>query len=98
MFDPDWVWNADQWQHMAAGAALVVLMRGPYITESWRESFWGRVGLVAVIGAAYEGLQLFEASQTGMLGQPGYGFGPLDLIADVAGALVVEGIWSLLKH
>jgi hypothetical protein len=96
-WDPDVTWDADQWHHAAAGATLDVVMRGPWITRSWRNRVAGRLVLVAVVGASYEVLQLYEARQTGRLGQEGYGFGPLDLAADMAGALTVEALLALAR-
>jgi len=91
VLDPDRCLTcADSWQHFAAGAALDVVVRGPYITDSWRDTPIKRIAWVATIGAAYEGLQYFEARANGTLGQPGYGFSLKDLGFDVLGAVAVE--------
>ena len=96
MLDPDHTWDADQWHHAAAGAALDVVMRGPWIAPAWQTPP-ARVALVMTVGLAYEALQVYEARQSGRLGQEGYGLGVLDLAADLAGAVAVEALWALAK-
>ena len=81
-FDPDRrVFSADKLGHLigGCGAALVVL---PFV--SWPLA----LGIVAVVGAIFELGQWDGVRGTPYLGQPGYGFGLLDLTADLVGALV----------
>lgn len=97
-FDPDYCWTClDSRQHFGAGVFLDIAARGPYVAKNWNNKAYKRVLLVAGVGATYELMQYYEAKQTGHLGQPGYGFGPKDLILDVAGAIVTEAIIGLGK-
>lgn len=97
--DPDNCWNClDSKHHFIAGAILDVAARGPFVAKSWNNTAWKRVLLVAGVGATYEFMQLYEAKQTGTLGQPGYGFSLKDLSLDIGGAVASEIlIWSLPK-
>lgn len=93
--DPDYCWTCmDTRHHFYAGAALAVASRGPYVAKGWRNRAWKRVAVVTGVGAAYELMQMYEAKQRGQVG-PGYGFGPKDLVADFAGAVVVETVFAL---
>ena len=80
----------DKMEHAAAGAAVGLVVRGPWFAESWRDHAWKRVGWVAVLGATYEYFQYLEHKAMGRLGNPGFGFSPLDIGADVAGAIALE--------
>jgi len=86
--DPDWCWTCrDSFQHFAAGAGIDVASRVAAMHA------WQRVAIASAIGAAYELGQADNAERTG----PGYGFGPKDLILDVAGAVVAEVAWSVAR-
>jgi hypothetical protein len=91
LLDPDTCWSCrDTYAHAVAGAGINLAVRSGIIAESWRTSPVKRVGLVLLIGAAYEGVETLAAWENGQLGERGFGFGLKDLAADVAGALVVE--------
>jgi hypothetical protein len=86
--DPDWCLTCrDSREHFAAGAGIDVAAR----IVLPRTRVWQRVLVVTAIGAAYEAGQ---ADAPGPRGR-GYGFGPKDLLLDVAGALVTEGLIAL---
>lgn len=89
--DPDRRWNADQWQHAALGAALDVIVRGPWVTKSWRDTWAKRFAWSMALGCvALETYQVYESAQRGWLGQEGGGFGLLDCAAVAMGALAME--------
>ena len=89
--DPDSDWSArDTYLHAAAGASIDLAVRSGIVAQSWRSSAPRRVVLVVLIGAAYEGVETLAAWENNQLGQPGYGFGLKDLVADLAGAVIAE--------
>lgn len=91
LLDPDRCWSCrDTYYHAAAGAGIDVAVRTGIIAKSWRSSPVRRVALVALVGAAYEGVETFSAWENHQLGHRGYGFGLKDLACDVGGAVVVE--------
>lgn len=92
--DPDrCVTCLDKGLHVAAGAVVDVALRGPWVAPAWRDTAVKRVALTCAIGAAYEALQVVEALAE-RRGGPGYGFSPLDLAADCAGAVGMELLWA----
>jgi hypothetical protein len=96
--DPDrCVTCPDKVQHVAAGVALDLLARGPWVAKSFRNHAWKRVALTATVAASWEMLEALDARRLGKAGQRGYGFGPLDLVTTVAGAAVVEGVQGLAR-
>lgn len=98
VFDPDYCWTClDSKHHFAAGVVLNIAARGPYVAKNWNDKAWKRVLLVAGVGATYEVMQYYEARQTGHLGEPGYGFGPKDLVMDVGGAIANEVLFWVVR-
>lgn len=96
ILDPDTCWTCrDTYQHAAAGGLVNIAMHTQIIAPSWRKSFLGRMGLTLAVGATYEVVELVSAWENKTAGQTGYGFGLKDLVADLAGALVVEGVVAL---
>lgn len=96
--DPDSRWDKDQIDHMVAGALVAVAVRGPYINYNWRNTVAKRMAWVSALGIVYEIKDLYEHNRMGWLGNPGAGFGLLDLVADVAGAAVAEIIIWMLER
>ena len=95
--DSDRRWNADQWQHFAAGAILDVGLRGlPVIAPEWRRSPAKRLALVGGLAVVFEAYQVYESNAAGWLGNEGAGFGLLDLLATMCGALSAEILTSAL--
>lgn len=92
--DPDHQWDSDQWQHAASGAAVDLSLRGPWLAPSWQR-WYTRVAITAAIGIGYEAAQTVSNRRDGLEGT-GYGFGVLDIVADVAGALAAEAATALL--
>lgn len=96
--DPDYCWTClDSRHHAYAGAILDVVVRAPFVADSWNNRAWKRVLLVCGTGAVYEGMQAYEAKQTGRLGQVGYGFSPKDLAMDCGGAVGAELVIAGLR-
>jgi hypothetical protein len=91
--DPCWTCR-DKQLHAVAGAAVTLAVRGPWTNPSWRNTAIKRIALTCGIGAAYELVQVGQAVAEDHRGS-GYGFSPLDLAADCAGAAALEGAWSL---
>jgi hypothetical protein len=88
--DPDRCWTClDKRLHVAAGAVVVVAVRGPWTAPAWRNTPLKRVALTCAVGAAYEAIQVGEAIAARRWG-PGRGFSPLDLAADCVGAAALE--------
>lgn len=83
----------DKQLHVAAGAAIDVALRGPWVARSWHDTAVKRVALTCAIGAMHEVVQMVEAVAERRSG-PGYGFSPLDLAADCAGAVGMELLWA----
>ena len=91
--DPDrCITCPDKVQHFVAGVGLDLLARGPWVARPYRDHAWKRVAITAVVAASWEMLEALDARRQGKAGQPGYGFGPLDLVTTVAGAAAVEAI------
>lgn len=93
-FDPDYCWTCrDSRQHAAAGAAIDVA--GQLV--GWPKKSWQRVVLVTAVGAVFEVGEEEGTRGTEYAGRPGYGLGVKDLVCDVAGALVGEGLGVLWR-
>jgi hypothetical protein len=88
--DPDRRWNGDQWQHAAAGAVLDITFRLPLVAPGWRTRPERRLLLVLGTSIVFEALQVHESAKAGWLGEEGGGFGLLDILATMMGALSVE--------
>jgi len=95
--DPDHcVTCPDKRIHFAAGIGLDLLARGPWVAKSFHDHAWKRVLLTATVAASWEMVDALEARREGKAGTPGYGFGPLDLVATVAGAATAEALQALV--
>lgn len=89
--DPDrCVTCPDKVQHFAGGVGLDLLARGPWVSKPFRDRAWKRVAVTAVVAASWEMLEALDARREHKAGRPGYGFGPLDFVSTVAGAVAVE--------
>lgn len=105
IIDPDYCWRCqDTKAHFAAGATLDLLVRGPWVAKSWRDTPLKRIALTTMVGASYEIVQAMESELKHQRG-PGYGFSPKDLAADFAGAVATEilqymivGTYNNIKH
>ena len=98
VWDPDWCLTcADTRLHAAAGALLDAGLQLPLAPRGFRDTMGKRMLLVAVIGFTYEVGQLSVAQSTGVAGQPGFGIGPKDLLADLTGAAAMEGLVAICK-
>ena len=98
--DPDREWfRSDKYQHGASffiasflGAALAQWTLP--VTE------WGAavtsVAVCVILGFVYELGQTDTAYGAGLLGKPGFGISPLDLVWDAAGAIGGALLWLLL--
>ncbi len=96
--DPDRCWNClDKQLHFVAGASIDVIVRGPWTAPTWRNTAFKRIALTCAVGAAYEAVQVAEAVAEHRSG-PGYGFSPLDLAADCAGAAGMELLWAGVRR
>ena len=94
--DPDaCVTCADKRIHFAAGVGLDLLARGPWVATPFHDHAWKRVLVTATVAASWEMLDALEARREGKAGRPGYGFGPLDFAATVAGAATAEALQAL---
>jgi len=93
--DPDVKWDKDQWEHMLAGAVTDILVRGPYINKSWRDTATKRLALVLALSIIYEAYQAKRDEEIGWLGSPGGGFGLLDIAANLAGAASLEILFHI---
>lgn len=94
--DPDHCLTCrDKREHFAAGAGLDLLARGPWVARSFRDKPWKRVALTGVVATSWEVLEMFQDRRDGKAGRPGYGFGPLDIAATVAGAATTEVLAGL---
>ena len=97
--DPDrCVTCVDKREHFAGGMALDVLARGPWIARSFRDQAWKRVAITTVVATSWELIEMFQDRKDGKAGRPGYGFGPLDVAATVAGSVATEVLTSLAAH
>src|SRR2546421_10504549 len=81
--------------HFAAGVGLDLLARGPWVAKSFHDHAWKRVLVTATVAASWEMLDALEARREGKAGRPGYGFGPVDFAATVAGAAGAEALQAL---
>ncbi|HEY6159235.1 MAG TPA: hypothetical protein VIV88_17440 [Gemmatimonadales bacterium] len=96
--DPDaCVTCPDKRIHFAAGVGLDVLARGPWVAKPFHDHAWKRVLITATVAASWEMLDALEARREGKAGRPGYGFGPLDFAATVAGAASAEALQALAR-
>jgi hypothetical protein len=94
--DPDrCITCPDKLQHLVGGVGLDVLSRGPWVTKSFRDRAWKRIVITAVVATSWEMIEAAEAHREGKAGRPGYGFGPVDVVATVAGAALVEGVQAV---
>jgi hypothetical protein len=97
-WDPDWCVTCQDTQlHAAAGALIDAGLHLPIAPKGFRDTVGKRLLVVGVIGLVYEVGQLSVAQSTGVAGTPGFGISPKDVIADLAGAVVVEGLVALGK-
>lgn len=97
--DPDRHWNGDQWQHFAAGAVLDVVVRGvPVLAPDWRRSPAKRLVLVGGVAVIFEAYQVYESHAAGWIGNEGAGFGLLDLLATLMGAMSAELLLYTLER
>lgn len=88
--DPDWCLTCTDTQlHAAAGALLDIGLQLPIAPRGFRDTAAKRLLVVGVIGLVYEVGQASIASDLGLDG-PGFGVGPKDWLADMAGAVLVE--------
>jgi hypothetical protein len=94
--DPDRCFTCpDKRIHFAAGAGLDLLARGPWVSKGFHDHAWKRVLVTATVAATWEMMDALEARREGKAGRPGYGFGPVDLAATIAGAVAVEAVQGL---
>jgi hypothetical protein len=97
--DPDRCFTCvDKREHFTGGVALDVLARGPWIARSFRDQAWKRVAITTVVATSWELIEMFQDRKDGKAGRPGYGFGPLDVAATVAGSVATEVLTSLAAH
>lgn len=97
--DPDrCVTCPDKRIHFAAGAGLDLVWRGPWVAKAFHDSPWKRIAMTATVATAWEIMDALEARREGKAGRPGYGFGPLDLAATVAGTATAEGLQALVHR
>lgn len=98
-WDPDTCWTCEDTRlHAVAGGLIDAGLHLPIAPKGFRDTIGKRLLVVGVIGLVYEVGQLSVAQSTGVAGQPGYGISPKDLVADMFGAVVVEGIILLIKE
>lgn len=96
--DPDHCFTCrDKREHFAAGVGLDLLARGPWVARSFRDKPWKRVALTGVVATSWEVLEMFQDRRDGKAGHPGYGFGPLDIAATIAGAATTEVLAALVQ-
>jgi len=89
-FDPDRrLLSGDKLQHLVGGLGVGL---GASLVVAWPLV----LAVVFVVGAIFELGQWDAVRGTSFLGQPGYGFGPLDLAADVLGGVAAVLLWSVL--
>ena len=83
--------------HVALGAAACFgLLVWPLVNHGWLALLLD----VAFLGACYEAIETVDAVigsyGPGKIGQPGYGFSWRDIVADVAGAAILQlGFWLI---
>lgn len=93
-FDPDYCFTCvDSRQHALGGTSIDVAAQ----LVHWPAKAWQRVGVVAVIGAVFEVGEEEGTRGTEYAGRAGYGFGVKDLVCDVAGAAIGEGLGLLWR-
>lgn len=81
-------WDVDQWQHVAAGAAVALVVRGPWIAKPWRDTVWKRGAWQLGLSLVYERVTHVTAKGYGS-GLDGFDTG-LDVLANMVGWLLVE--------
>lgn len=87
--DPDWCLAcSDSWQHFGSGVATDFGARLLFP----RARPWQRLLLVTAIGVAWELAQADVAIRHDLRGR-GDGFGPKDLLCDIAGGVLTELVW-----
>lgn len=97
--DPDGcVTCPDKRIHFAAGVGLDLVWRGPWVAKAFHDNPWKRIAMTATLATAWEMMDALEARREGKAGRPGYGFGPLDLAATVAGTATAEGVQALVQR
>jgi hypothetical protein len=67
------------------------------VAKPFHDHAWKRVLITATVAASWEMLDALEARREGKAGRPGYGFGPLDFAATVAGAASAEALQALAR-
>lgn len=97
--DPDTrVFSRDKFEHFGGclGFTLILLFIG--FSPPAALLLTMLVGAVFELGQVDTARNLSVMTRDGrpLLGQPGFGFGLLDLAWDIVGALVAIGIWSVL--
>lgn len=85
-------WDSDQWQHLFAGAAVSIVIRGPMVTPTWRDTWWKR-------GLMLNSLSLiFEVYQHHTWPELTLDDHALDLLATASGWALTEVLdWGLGK-
>jgi len=92
-FDPDaCLMCQDSREHLAAGAAIGTASR-LILKKPWQ-----RIAFTGAVGAAFELGQWDAHRGDGKNGTRGFGFGPKDLLMDVAGAVAAEGLPELTQR
>ena len=91
--------------HFITSAAFDLAVRPmPFLSKSWRQSPYGRIGLVAIGGTIYElnDMRQCLAFKPHCGSEVGRGFGLVDIVWDAAGAAAVEllqaGFKKILTH
>ena len=98
-FDPDRCFTCrDSWKHAGAGFALDGGLRVVVGHHRLADTWYQRVGWVALAGGIFEVGQWDAARGEGKLGQRGYGWGWKDETMNVAGALAAEGVAALFDR
>jgi hypothetical protein len=80
-------WNEDQWEHTAVGAAVALVMRGPWVAPSWRDRVWKRGATMAAL------VTVFELYQHYIFG----GFKAFPFIDTVLDAVATMTGWVLVE-
>jgi len=95
VFDPDvCVTCPDTRGHALAGVGISVGLQ----TFTPKLSPLARIGVVFAVGVGYEFGQEAIVRESPAKRGPGYGFGVKDILADVAGALIAEGLGALWRQ
>lgn len=90
--DPD-----RQWRTLATLLHAVFGLLLGFVLLLFGETLVRTLLVVLLVGAAFEVGQTDTVDDLApeKLGKPGYGFGVMDLLADLAGALLAIGLWLL---